>query len=313
MLRPTPSPAADLKVAVAGQPLYAGDCLAAAVTVTPHYPLTVIEGRLQLIQTELLRIDSARDALPPPHHSRRRSANSNPTTPPARIDCIFVSNAPLEAGIEYRYPAQLSVPAAAAPTVKGKHARIIWELAAEISIRSDDPNAVGRRRRWLNLSHAPDAVARQELVVFARPDAAALGGATLPERPYASRTHRAVRLDLQLDTGRAVNGGTVDGTVSVRPRTALRARELRVELVRWERSGTRQARVIADTQVLQRPAILSAGETADWPFRLRMPAPLLPSVLARHTFVGWQVRAVIARRLRPNLDVVQLLPVYTAP
>ena len=311
MLRRSPSPpAAHLSVAVASRPIYAGDCVAVEIIIVPQYPITIAEGRLQLSQTELLRIDSARDALPPLHHSRRRSAN--PTIPPDSIECTFVSNAPLEAGVEYRYPAQLPVPAAAAPTVKGKHARIIWELEAQISVRSDSRAAVGRRR-WPNLSHAPDAAAKQELVVFARPDAAALGGETLPERPYSSRTHRAVRLDLQLDTGLAANGGTIDGAVSVRPQTALRARELRVELVRWERSGTRQARVVADTQVLQRPAILSAGETADWPFRLRVPAPLLPSTLARHTFVGWQVRAVIARRMLPNLDVVQLIQVYTAP
>ncbi len=313
MLRRFPSPpAAHLSLAVASRPIYAGDCVAAEIIIVPQYPITIAEGRLQLSQTELLRIDSARDALSPLHHSRRRSAN--PTLPPDSIECIFVSNAPLEAGVEYRYPAQLPVPAAAAPTIKGKHARIIWELEAQISVRADDAAGGGRRRRlWPNLSHAPDAAAKQELVVFARPDAAALGGETLPERPYASRTHRAARLDLQLDTGLAANGGTIDGAVSIRPQTALRARELRVELVRWERSGTRQARVVADTQVLQRPVILPAGETADWPFRLRVPAPLLPSALARHTFVGWQVRAVIARRMLPNLDVVQLIQVYTAP
>lgn len=319
MLRPAPSPAADLTVTVAGQPLYAGDCVAAEIAVIPHHPLTVIEGRLQLTHTELLRIDSARDALPPLHHSRRRSAN--PTLPPERVDCVFVRNAPLAAGVEYRYPARLPTPAAAPPTVKGKHARIIWELDAQISIELDnradgraDNRTMAGRRRWPRWSHAPDTVAaRQELVVFARPDAAAIGGETLPERPFVSRTHRAVRLDLQLDTGLAVNGGTVEGAVSVRPQTALRARELRVELVRWERSGARQARVIEDTQVLLRPALLPAGETAEWPFRLRVPAPLLPSVLARHTFVGWQVRAVIARRLLPNLDVAQLIQVCTAP
>ena len=313
MLRRFPSPpAAHLSVAVASRPIYAGDCVAAEIIIVPQYPITIAEGRLQLSQTELLRIDSARDALPPLHHSRRRSAN--PTLPPDSIECIFVSNAPLEAGVEYRYPAQLPVPAAAAPTVKGKHARIIWELEAQISVRADDAAGGGRgRRRWISLSRGPDAVCRQEVVVFARPDAAAVGGAVLPERPCVCRSHRSASIKLRMDASRVVNGGTLDGAVSVQARTALRARAVRVELVRWERSGTRQARVVADTQVLQRPVILPAGETADWPFRLRVPAPLLPSVLARHTFVGWQVRAVIVRRLLPNLDVVQLIQVYTAP
>lgn len=313
MLRTNPAPAVDLTVAVANRPIYAGDCVTAEVTIIPRYALTVTEGRIRLAQTELLRIDSARDALPPLHHSRRRATDPTPTPSPDSVDRILVRNAMLDAGVAYRYQAQLAVPADAAPTVKGKHARIIWELEAQISVRADDAAAGQSRRRWLNLSRGPDAVCRQEVVVFARPDAAAVGGAALPERPCVCRSHRSASLKLRLDASRVVNGGTLDGAVSVQARTALRARAVRVELVRWERSGTRQARVVADTQVLQRPAILSAGETADWPFRLRAPAPLLPSVLARHTFVGWQVRAVIARRLLPNIDVVQMVQVYTAP
>lgn len=313
MLRTAPASAVDLTVAVAGRPLYAGDCVVAEVTIVPRYALTVAEGRLRLSQTELLRIDSARDALTPLHHSRRRSAD--PITPPASVDAILVRNAALEAGVAYRYPAQLAVPGDAAPTVKGKHARIIWELEAQISIRSDDDDAAGSGRwRWPGRSRGPDAICRQEVVVFARPDAAAaVGGAILPERPCVSRAYRSASIKMQLDASRVVNGGTLDGAVSVQARTAWRAREVRVELVRWERSGTRQARVVADTQVLQRPAILDAGEGAEWPFRLRAPTPLLPSAIGRHTFVGWQVRAVVARRLLPDWDVVQMVQVYTAP
>ena len=206
------------------------------------------------------------------------------------------------------------MPGDAAPTVKGKHARIIWELEAQISIRADDAVAAGSGRwRWPGLSRWPDVVCRQEVVVFARPDAAAVGGAILPERPCVSRTQRSASIDMQLDASRVVNGGTLDGIVSIQSRTALRSREVRVELVRWERSGTRQARVVSDMQVLRRPAILDAGESAEWPFRLQVPAPLLPSAIARHTFVGWQVRAVVARRLLPDWDVVQMVQVYTAP
>ena len=39
----------------------------------------------------------------------------------------------------------------------------------------------------------------------------------------------------------------------------------------------------------------------------------MPSVLGQHTFVGWQVRAILDRALRPNLSVTQLVQVYTSP
>ena len=86
-----------------------------------------------------------------------------------------------------------------------------------------------------------------------------------------------------------------------------------MELVRWERSGNKQARVVESRHVLQRPVFQGAGEDTDWAFRLQVPERLMPSVLGHHTFVGWQVRAVVDRPLRPNLTVSQLIQIYTSP
>ena len=105
----------------------------------------------------------------------------------------------------------------------------------------------------------------------------------------------------------------IEGDLSIEARKAIKARELRVELVRWERSGNKQARVVESSLVLQRPALQEALETTDWAFRLPVPDRLMPSVLGQHTFVGWQVRAVVDRALLPNLSVSQLVQVYTSP
>ncbi len=309
MLRQSASPTAEISVAIDSRPLYAGDILDVEVQVTPHVSFAAALGVLRLSRIELMRVDSARDAIPQMMLPGRRGAR-NPGGP-ANIDQVFAEDLTMEGGVPQRYPVRLRLPDAAPPTVKGKYACISWELSASILTRADWlPTGDG----WLaDLARGKAAHCEQELVVFSRSETAALRGEPLPEELQATREYRNVILDLSLDSAQAANGGIVTGSLSVNPRSALRARELRVELMRWERSGSKQARVIESCQVLQRPAIFAAHEETDWAFRLTVPDPLMPSVLAAHTFVGWQVRAVIDRKLRPNPSVSQLLHVYTSP
>ena len=309
MFRRSATPGADVTVEVAGRALYAGYAVEAEVIVIPRRPLQVTTGWARLAQTELLRVDSARDAFPQMMQSRRRALPQPPE--PKSVSYAFAENVSMEPGIEYRYPVQLRLPAAAPPTVKCKHAHITWELSAHIETRADwMPGGEGL---LADLTQVRVGQCAQELVVFAHPSAAAVGGEELPAHPSAARQHRHVRMALELETGLVSNGGMVAGSLSVQPQASFGATELRVELMRWERSGNKQARVIEDREVLQRPATLVGGESTEWAFKLRVPERLMPSVLAQHSFVGWQVRAVIARRFRPDLNVTQLIQVYTSP
>lgn len=308
MLRRPAPPAADVALAVPPIPFYPGDAVPAEITVTPRRDFTASLGLLRLESIELLRIDSARDAWPRRRLAPARSpGDTSPGAPPPTrpVDYIFAQNTPLPAGVPQHYAARLLLPRQASPTVKGKYARITWQLTATVSAAGDGI-----------LAHLADDTAgraAQELVVFAGPDAAHIGGVPLPERPGAVRAHRAVTLNLTLDAGQVPNGGTVTGALTALPRASFRAREVRVELVRWERSGSKQTGVTESRQILQRPAVLAAGAAARWHFRLPVPAPLMPSVLAQHTFVGWQVRAVIARTLRLGISVTQPVQIYTSP
>ena len=309
MLRRSASPAADLAILVRPRPLYAGDVIDAEVTIRPHTSFVATAGLLRLSQTEVLRIDSARDAVPQMMRAGRRGPTRD--GPPDHVDHVFVEDASLEGGGVYKYDAQLRLPTLAPPTVKGKYAEITWRLSASILARADQvPGGYGLLG---NLARGRAGESSQELVVFTRPEPAYIGGEHLPEKPGAARHFRNVSLDLSLESGLAVNGGAFSGAFSVESHAAVKARELRVELVRWERSGSKQVRVVESRQVLQRTALLSAGERTDWAFRLPVPDRLMPSVLAQHTFVGWQVRAVVDRALRPNFTVAQLVQVYTSP
>ena len=309
MLRQSASPTADISVALDSRPLYAGDNLDVEVQVTPHATFQAALGVLRLSQIELMRVDSARDAVPQMMLPGRRGSRSSGG--PAHIDEVFAEDVAMEGGVLYRYPVRLRLPDAAPPTVKGKYARISWELSAMILTRADWlPTSDG----WLaNLARGRAAHCQQELVVFSRSDVDPLDGLPLLDEIPASRSYRNVTMGLTLDSATVANGGIVTGSLSVNARAALKTRELRVELLRWERSGSKQARVIEHSEVLQRPAILTAGEEMEWAFQLAVPDPLMPSMLANHTFVGWQVRAVIDRKLLPNQTVSQLLHVYTSP
>ena len=308
MLRQSASPNADISVAIDSRPLYAGDTLDVEVLVTPHLSFQAALGVLRLSRIELVRVDSARDAVPQMMLPGRRGGRAGG---PAHIDEVFAEDVAMEGGVLQRYPMRLRLPDAAPPTVKGKYARISWELSATILTRADWlPTGDG----WLaNLARGRAAHCEQELVVFSRSDVDPLDGLPLLDEIPASRSYRNVTIGLALDSPNVANGGTVTGSVSINCRAAVKARELRVELMRWERSGSKQARVIEHSAVLQRPALLAANEETEWAFRLAVPDPLMPTMLANHTFVGWQVRAVIDRKLLPNQSVSQLLHVYTSP
>jgi hypothetical protein len=309
MLRRSASPAAEISVSIGSRPLYPGDLVEAEVAVTPRASFMASVGYVRLTQTEVLRIDSARDAVPQMMLPGRRGRSRFGI--PGHVDHVFLEDTALEGGIVHKYPVQLRLPVPAPPTVKGKYAQITWELTASILAKSDwMPQRDGL---LANLALGRAGENSQEFVVFAHPDAAHIGGERLPDRPSATRVFRNLSTDLSLDSGVIPNGGVVEGELTVESRTAVKARELRVELVRWERSGNKQARIVESRQVLQRPAMQNAGEHTDWAFRLPVPDRLMPSLLGQHTFVGWQVRAVIDRAWRPNLTVTQLVQIYTSP
>lgn len=309
MLRRSTSPAVDIAVSIGSRPLYPGDLVEAEVTVTPQESFVASVGLARLIQTEVLRIDSARDAVPQMMTPGRRGRSRFGI--PDQVDQVFLEDTPLEAGNLHRFPVQFRLPVPAPPTVKGKYAQITWELAASILAKSDWL----RRKEGLlaNLAMGRVGENSQEFVVFAHPEAMHIGGERLPDSPSAIRNFRNLDVELRLKSGVFPNGGVIEGDVNVESRTGVKARELRVELVRWERSGNKQARVVESQHVLQRPVLQGAGEEIDWAFRLLVPERLMPSVLGRHTFVGWQVRAVVDRPLRPNLTVSQLVQIYTSP
>ena len=309
MLRRSTPAAAEISVSVDPRPLYPGELVEAEIVITPQTSFVAAAGVARLSQNEVLRIDSARDAVPqmmlPGRRGRSRFGS------PEHIDEIFFEDAAFENGVAQAYHVQLRLPFPSPPTVKGKYAQITWRLTASILTRSDwMPRGEGLLANWATGRAGENS---QELVVFAHPDAAYIGGEHLPDEPNVNRRFRNVSLDLSLESGQVANGGVIAGNLSVASQTALKARELRVELVRWERSGNKQARVVESRHVLQRPAAQDAGEQTDWAFRLPVPERLMPSVLGRHTFLGWQVRGVIDRTLLPNQTVAQLIQVYTSP
>ena len=309
MLRRKGTSSADVTLTIASNPLYPGDAVDGEVTVIPHDSFVAALGVVRLLQTEVLRIDSARDAVPQIMAPGRRGGRRG--LGPVFVDHVFAENVSMENGIEQRYPVRVHLPPQAMPTVKGKYARITWEISASVLTESD----------WMpshssvlaNLTRGSAGECTQEIVVFARADGTIFGGERLPDEPRATRQHRKAGLDLVLATGQIANGGTLAGSLSVKPQRSFAARELRVELMRWERSGSKQARVVESSHVLQRPTAFTAGEETNWAFQLHVPDRLMPSVLGMHTFVGWQVRGVIARGILPNLTVSQPVQVYTSP
>ena len=82
---------------------------------------------------------------------------------------------------------------------------------------------------------------------------------------------------------------------------------------RLERAGAKESTVTSDFVSLQANGVLRAGTTYQWPFRLRVPAQLLPSVSVDETTVSWWVKGILCRTIFPDISVTGPVSVCTTP
>ena len=86
-----------------------------------------------------------------------------------------------------------------------------------------------------------------------------------------------------------------------------------MELERSELSGIKATETVEARVVLQRDSSLLANEVLEWPFRLKVPQGLFPSMIAGGgtTWVMWRVKGTVACKTGRNFAVDQAVQVYT--
>jgi hypothetical protein len=161
------------------------------------------------------------------------------------------------------------------------------------------------------------AMARDLNEEYTLPVASAPPGRDLREGEYGRSTDPEAKLRFWLPKLEYVEGEEVTGRLTVEPRQAFDAREIRVELVRRERvtpgDKTNNAAVVECNLQLAPSAKLQPGQTMEFDFSLPIPANGNPSHESSKTRLVWQLEGIVNRPLRDDTNVEQEVYVFTAP
>lgn len=122
-----------------------------------------------------------------------------------------------------------------------------------------------------------------------------------PRPASAESRHRECVLRLDLTSGGARSGDVVAGSLSAEMLQTVGVSEVRVELVRIEKFGNVERSHMVDTVVVEPEGSLTAGQAREWSFRLTVGRVRAPTLKTDKSSVRWLVKAILARRMRPDL------------
>jgi hypothetical protein len=127
-------------------------------------------------------------------------------------------------------------------------------------------------------------------------------------------TNAGVEMRLSLPTLEYVEGGTINGRLTVEPSQSIDAREVRVELMRQERvrAGEREHvkdKTMEKVQVAASPTLVP-GTPLAYDFSLTVPESGSPSHDVGDTAVIWMLVGTVDRPMRGDFTVAQWVGVY---
>jgi hypothetical protein len=123
------------------------------------------------------------------------------------------------------------------------------------------------------------------------------------QSPPGSEAECEVRFD-GLSARSVKPGDRITATLTVVPREAVKATEVRVEARAHKTShssrGTEVDRLQDVKQVVCGNIELAAGQPQSWPVSLAVPTDAVPSLQTALTTVRWQLVGIVARRMRSD-------------
>lgn len=195
--------------------------------------------------------------------------------------------------------AKFQLPADAPPNIEGKTARVDWELRVRsTSGASQESTPVGK------------------ITVLSKPVGNVGNQAGRHEsdvRSEAPREFNIAHCDmyLSLPEGALFTGQTLHGALSARALKDINVTKIQAELDCLEQAGAKQSSAVYTTVILQGRSLLQAGQDYQWPFQLRIPNCLLPSVSLDETSVVWRVKGILGRTFRTRLETAKQVQVLT--
>jgi hypothetical protein len=290
-------PKAGLDLQLVDGPIYSGGTVAVLLSLSPQESFQVRKG-----QVDLTCIETYWESVTVRIHERRGTRTETRTEMRTRqlvhLSKLFLDHTSLSTGVPYRYEISITLPNDAPPSVRGSTASICWYLEA-----------------FWDVVRALDIHQERDVVILTRPLVEVTGGTRESSSlTTAASMYEECTLSLSLPSAQVRTGEILEGTLCAQARQTLDISEVRVELECSERAGVKTTTTVESREVLQEGASLVANEVREWPFQLRVPEVLLPSITSIHeTSVVWRVRGILSRRMRTDFSVEEVVQVYTAP
>jgi hypothetical protein len=211
-----------------------------------------------------------------------------------RLSSPFLVNVRLSKAIPYRSRVRFRLPEGAPPSIIGDTTRIDWQFYASW----DAPEGLDTLGAGCLAVVLPPAQCKASQDQLLSPD------------HMADTAYQQCVLSLSLPAVRIRTGQDFEGVLTARTQRNLRVSSARVKLECREQAGAKESTTTHSMVVLRRQALLRAGSVYQWPFRLRAPDRILPSITLDETSVTWRVKGVLHRSLRADLEVQHRIEVH---
>lgn len=235
------------------------------------------------------------------YRTRRRTKNGTTTVSSSASDTrvahsiAFLSAGTLASGsqqqFELEFPSLHDMP----PTAVGAITSIDWS----IQVKLDIPNAV-------------DATASVPVVLLSRSETYA---SWATDETFGS-DQNACLIDLHLEQQVVRPGDTLNGMVTITPRSDFSATDFRVELVRREEvprdQGNLAEESVSSVILMENPTI-TGGMVYELPLQLPVPPTASASYRTDNAAVHWAIKAVVARRFRTDFHALKEVVIFNGP
>jgi hypothetical protein len=188
---------------------------------------------------------------------------------------------------EQKWGSSIQIPADTLPTCCGKWVNIRWKLKAVLDV----PNRA-------DLSHG------KPFHISCLPPQSS-------DMPVLPAEKIFGQVTLMLKAPRAISAGnTLKGQLVLQIKDNLSISGIRVELVRVEKAGSRDADEVISIAQVSGEASFNQNGSPSFAFSLDMPADAPPTAIGMFSSLRWKVRAVIDRNMKTDFNVEQELLVY---
>jgi hypothetical protein len=270
---------------------YPGETIHARVSLTSDKELKFQEGRVALLYQEKYQIRETRHSTNSRGQSHTTVVLRWKTNDQEASRQVFLGETILPEGSARIFEFDAQIPASAPPTYPGNIIQVRWMVKATLDRKlSKDIN-----------SEAP-------LAVMFSPT-----GNQTPGQYGQSNEPGEALLSVELPGIEWVAGETVEGKLLVSPQKTFDTTEVRVEVEQTELVpyGLGNQKVNVVKVKLAGKTKFTAGETLTFPFQIQIPQPCTPSCSSNNWSVTWKIKGILARFMRKDTAVDQVINVYT--